>query len=523
MSEYAIYLRKSRKDNEAELHGEGETLARHRKLLLDYAENNRLHIAKIYEEVVSGESIATRPQMQLLLADVEQGLYDGVLVVEVERLARGDTMDQGLVSQTFKYSNTKIYTPLKVYDPNDEFDEEYFEFGLFMSRREYKTINRRLQRGRQASASEGKYIASKSPYGYEKIKIPNEKGNTLRIIPEQAEVIRQIYDWYVNGIDGEDVGLTKIAAKLNSLGVPSYRHEYWGKEALRDIITNPVYAGYIRWGYRRKKKAVVDGKTVTSRPVSLDENCILSKGLHEAIVSQDLFDKAQRKIKLVPPPPVGYKKELKGSLAGMVICKKCGHRMTLRSPSTEGKPPYLVCHYRYCDNVSTPYDIVEKRVLDTLKEWAEKYKLKEKRNEKNDTGSLDIIKSTAENARKKVITLQQQLDGMCDLLEQGIYTPDMFRQRSASVTERLEKAKAEYEQLSEQVVSMQKLISEKSEFIPKVEHILKVYNTLSTPADKNRVLKEVIDHAEYFKAKSGAYKGVSVDDFELIVFPKMPL
>ena len=523
MSEYAIYLRKSRKDNEAELHGEGETLARHKKLLLDYAENNRLHIAKIYEEVVSGESIATRPQMQLLLADVEQGLYDGVLVVEVERLARGDTMDQGLVSQTFKYSNTKIYTPLKVYDPNDEFDEEYFEFGLFMSRREYKTINRRLQRGRQASASEGKYIASKAPYGYEKIKIPNEKGNTLRIIPEQADVIRQIYDWYVNGIDGEDVGLTKIAAKLNSLGVPSYRHEYWGKEALRDIITNPVYAGYIRWGYRRKKKAVVDGKTVTSRPVSLDENCILSKGLHDAIISQDLFDKAQRKIKLVPPPPVGYKKELKGSLAGMVICKKCGHRMTLRSPSTEGKPPYLVCHYRYCDNVSTPYGIVEKRVLDTLKEWAEKYKLKEKRSKKNDTGSLDMIKSTAENARKKVITLQQQLDGMCDLLEQGIYTPDMFRQRSASVTERLEKAKAEYEQLSEQVVSMQKLISEKSEFIPKVEHILKVYNTLSTPADKNRVLKEVIDHAEYFKAKSGAYKGVSVDDFELIVFPKMPL
>lgn len=62
------------------------------------------------------------------------------------------------MSQTFKYSGTKIITPMKVYDPENEFDEEYFEFGLFMSRREYKTINRRLQRGRISSAKEGKFV-----------------------------------------------------------------------------------------------------------------------------------------------------------------------------------------------------------------------------------------------------------------------------------------------------------------------------------------------------------------------------
>ena len=136
MPTYAIYLRKSRKDAEAEAHGEGETLARHKRILLDYAERNNLQITKIYQEIVSGESIASRPQMQQLLADTEQGLYDGVLVIEVERLARGDTIDQGIVAQTFKLSDTKIITPTKTYDPNNEFDEEYFEFGLFMSRRE---------------------------------------------------------------------------------------------------------------------------------------------------------------------------------------------------------------------------------------------------------------------------------------------------------------------------------------------------------------------------------------------------
>ena len=82
--------------------------------------------------------------------------------MEVERLARGDTIDQGIVAQTFKFSDTKIITPIKTYNPNNEFDEEYFEFGLFMSRREYKTINRRLQRGRMASVKDGKYVANKA-------------------------------------------------------------------------------------------------------------------------------------------------------------------------------------------------------------------------------------------------------------------------------------------------------------------------------------------------------------------------
>ena len=110
---YAIYLRKSRADLEAEANGELETVARHEKQLLELASKLKLPIIKEYKEVVSGETISSRPQMQELLQDVQNGLYDGVLVMEIERLARGDTIDQGLVAQTFKYSNTKIITPSK--------------------------------------------------------------------------------------------------------------------------------------------------------------------------------------------------------------------------------------------------------------------------------------------------------------------------------------------------------------------------------------------------------------------------
>ena len=157
---YAMYLRKSRADREAEARGEMETLARHEKLLFETAKRMQITVSAVYKEIVSGETISARPVMQKLLAEIEQGIWDGVLVVEVERLARGDTIDQGIVSQAFKLSDTKIITPVKVYDPNNEFDEEYFEFGLFMSRREYNTIKRRLQRGRLASVREGSMSAT---------------------------------------------------------------------------------------------------------------------------------------------------------------------------------------------------------------------------------------------------------------------------------------------------------------------------------------------------------------------------
>ena len=207
---YAMYLRKSRADREAEARGEMETLARHEKLLFETAKRMQITVSAVYKEIVSGETISARPVMQKLLAEIEQGIWDGVLVVEVERLARGDTIDQGIVSQAFKLSDTKIITPVKVYDPNNEFDEEYFEFGLFMSRREYNTIKRRLQRGRLASVREGKYVGNRPPYGYERVKIPNDKGFTLSPIPEQAKIVKYVYDLYAYGLYGEEMGTAKI-------------------------------------------------------------------------------------------------------------------------------------------------------------------------------------------------------------------------------------------------------------------------------------------------------------------------
>lgn len=144
-----MYLRKSRADEEL---GYGNTLERHGEMLRDLAAQTGIHVdgAHIFREIVSGESIEARPQMQKLLKAVEMGLYTGVPCIELERLSRGDGADRQRILKAFQFSDTKIITLTKTYGlaGDDSFDGEFFEFGLFMSRREYKMIKKRLYRGR---------------------------------------------------------------------------------------------------------------------------------------------------------------------------------------------------------------------------------------------------------------------------------------------------------------------------------------------------------------------------------------
>lgn len=286
--QYSLYLRKSRADLEAEERGEGETLARHEKMLIELARRYGFSIGKIYREIVSGESIEARPVVQELLKDVESGRWKGVLVVEVERLARGDTMDQGRVAKSFKFSNTKIITPIKIYDPNDEFDEEYFEFGLFMSRREYKTINRRLQRGRVSSVKEGKYVGSVAPFGYDRVKLVKDKGYTLAK-NDEAPVVEKMFQLYAYN----EIAINEVARRFNLAGYKPRKAKEWTISAVKDILSNPIYIGKIRWDSRKTVKEYKNGKIVNTRP--RNENYTLCDGLHEPIIDMETWNIVQEK------------------------------------------------------------------------------------------------------------------------------------------------------------------------------------------------------------------------------------
>jgi len=522
---HVIYLRKSRADLEAEQYGEGETLARHEHILLELARKLHLDILDIYREIVSGDSIASRPMIQRLLSEVEAGQWDGVLVMEVERLARGDTIDQGLVAQAFQMSSTKIITPTKTYDPNNEFDQEYFEFGLFMSRREYKTINRRLQRGRLASVQEGKYIASRPPYGYQRKKLEMEKGFTLTPDPQQAPIVKMIFDWYVTGErqpDGslERLGVSRIVRRLNDLRIAPLRGQDWTPASVRDILNNPVYIGKIRWNWRKRTKHKEDGVIVISRPRSSEEEYLIAEGRHEPIIDPAIFALAQEYRKNNPVPSVHEKSVLSNPLAGLVVCGKCNRKMQRRPYLKSGRTPALICPYTTCNNVSTDLVVVEARILKSLKKWLDDYRLRWGNQIETKTTGIAVHRQAIRKLDTEIQTLQKQQERLHDLLEQGIYDTDKFLERSRILAERRKQAIEDRAALATELALAEQREASQKDIIPKVEKLLAVYSTLPTAKAKNDMLKEVLEKVVYTKEKSGRW--ADPDDFQVILYPKIP-
>ena len=507
---------------EAEQRGEGETLARHEKALLELAGRLKINVVDIYREVVSGETIAARPEMQRLLSEVESGMWAGVLVMEIERLARGDTIDQGIVAQAFKFTGTKIITPSKTYDPENEFDEEYFEFGLFMSRREYKTINRRLQRGRVASVKEGKYVGSRTPYGYDKVKLEHDKGYKLVPNPEQAEIVKLIYQLYTVGERQPDgsymrLGLYKICRRLNDMKIPPRFGDRWTGAVVRDLMRNPIYVGKLRWGWRKAVKKRESGQIITTRP--RDPDVPVYEGLHDPLVDKATFDLAQEYLSMNTAPSIRERGVTQNPLAGIVVCGKCGKRMQ-RRPYQSGRQETLICPYTGCANVSSDLRTVEARILEALRSWLQDYKVRWASGASVKDQSLVVKEKALKTVEAEIKALETQRDNLHDFLERGIYDTDTFLERSKNVASRLQQANIDRDALEEDLKDAIRRYETQQSIVPKVEELLELYNVLPGAKAKNEMLKEVLEKVIYTKDSNGRWG--DPDDFTIELYPKIP-
>lgn len=523
---YAVYLRKSRKDEEAEMQGAGETLSRHRETLLNLAKQRGYDIGRIYSEIGSADSIAGRPVMQQLLDDVQDGMWEGVLVYDVARLARGDTMDQGRVAETFRYSTppTRIITPERVYDPENEADEEYFEFGLFFARREYKHGTRRMQAGRTASGREGKYAGSVDPYGYHRYKLKGEKGWSLSIVPEEAEFVRMMYAWAVNGrdtvVDGasvhEEMGATKIADALNALGSRTGRGNPWTTSSVRVVLHNPVYAGKVHWFKREKKVQIVDGKRISKRPLS--DKYFVQEGRHDAIIPQDLWDAAQLATTGRNRPSVHKSKQTMNPLAGLVKCSECGKAM-VRTPMYGhlAGVDYLKCSTTRCPTSACPLSDVENMVLESIASWVEDAQRYDAALP-SASSSQDDSSSLLAAAQARLDELKKRRARLMDLLESGVYDAATYAERNALLIAELKEATAALEAIPERVPSIQERLVH---LLPQLKHVLEAYDAAATPADKNKLLRSVVERVVYHKTHACNRDERPGDFVSLDVFPKV--
>lgn len=483
----AVYLRKSRMEEGLDTE---EVLRRHRQGLDECAQRHGLDIVDYYPEVVSGESLYARPQMLRLLEDVEAGRFDAVLCMDLDRLSRGRMKDQGIILDAFKDSGTLIVTPDKVYDLSDEIDDELAEFKTFMSRREYKIINKRLRRGLQRSIQDGCYVAN-APYGYKKITI--DRRPTLEPYEPEAKFVRVMFDMYINGY-----GCTLIANHVNAMGARPHRSASFSRSSVAQILRNPTYIGKIVWNQKTHIKKNTKGNQKHITIYNPREKWSITDGLHPPIIEKEVYDKVQD-IMAGRYHPSQNDGTVKNPLVGLVKCANCGsnlQRMVFKNQQ------YLLCTRKGCC-AAAKFDLVESRVLSHLQDTLSQIEL-ERPDHRQD---LTPLEESVEAIGKELATCNRQKTRLHELLEIGEYDLPTYRERMNIVKERLS-------DIERRLADAQRRLDQARVYEPSVQAanirvVLDAYHSCDA-AHKNSLLHSVIETIIYRKAKK-----TKPADFEL--------
>lgn len=479
---YLMYLRKSRADGEHET--VEEVLAKHYKMLQDYAAVNlggAIPEDRIYREVVSGETIQDRPEMNKVLFRIQNDKISGVLVVEPQRLSRGDLSDCGTIVRAFRYTDTLIVTPTKTYDLSEKYDRKFFEMELMRGNDYLEYIKEIMMRGRTASTKAGNYIGSIPPYGYSKAKIGKE--HTLVPNPQEADVLRLIYDLWVN----EGLGCTAIAHRLDSMHIKPRNSKLWYHASIQSMLKNPVYIGKIQWNSRKTIKKYENGIITSSRPIN-KEDAIIVEGKHEPLISEELYYASLNRFGKIPKtkPSAG----LINPFAGILHCS-CGRAMVyqvLKKCSNR-----LVCSNQvHCNNRSALYDEVEAEVLLSLKKCAAD--IQEYINEDNISKVSETQKAIIANLKKELESLESQQTKLYEFLEKGIYTTEIFLQRNGALAKRRHELE---EAIEESQAQTQCKVDYENRYVALIEAINALENKSLDAKLKNRLLRTVIKDITY--------------------------
>ena len=490
------YLRKSRADDPT-LTVE-EVLARHEAILDEWAERNlgaKVPEENKYREVVSGETIADRPEIQKVLKLIESPKIKAILIVEVQRLSRGDLEDCGRLIKLLRYTNTLVITPQKTYDLRDEYDRDSFERELKRGNEFLEYTKKIMNRGKLRSISEGNYIGSIPPYGYNKVWITEGKRKcpTLAINEEQANVVRMIFDMYTN----QNLGMPTICNRLDSMGAPPPKGDRWSNRALKDMLSNIHYLGKVKWNWRKTITVVEDGEIRKIRPKSEIGEFLIYDGRHEAIIAEELFNATQEK--LGKNPRVRQNMGIRNPLAGLVYCQ-CGTAMTLRTYKAHNGEPRLLCNNQtHCHTGSCTYDEMLEMVKGVLTQCIEDF---EHRIKSNSGDSMKLHEKLLKSLEKKMQDLEAreiaQWEAQSHPDESQRMPPHIFKMLN-------EKLLKEKEEVKEAMCNARKSMPDPVDYREKVVRFRKALDALENPdmdaEDKNRLLKDCIERIDYNREK----------------------
>ena len=495
------YLRKSQSDDP--LLTVEEVLQKHETILDEWdlkhlgaliPEENR------FREVVSGETIKDRPEINKVLRLIESPKYKAVKVVEPQRLTRGDLEDIGRLMKLLKHTNTYVITPERMYDLRDEYDWNAFEAELKRGNDYLKYTKKILHRGRLLSVSEGNYIGSVPPYGFDKIKIKDGKKEcpTLKENPEQANIVRMIFDMYGN----KGMGRTSICYKLDELGVKPPKGKQWAPTAVKEMLKNVHYIGKVKWNYRPIVTIVEDSEFKKTRPQVNVEEYLIFEGKHDGIIDKELFDRVQERIGNNHRTTSRVK--LRNPFAGILYCRNCGKIMVLKynrdKDGNEKCAPRIMCSDQSrCGTGSCTFDEIIDKVCEVLQSCIDDFEIRIQENQSN---SVELHAQLIKSLEKKLKDLEAK---ELSQWEQQSH-PDPEQRMPAPIFKQLnEKLLKEKEEIREALCKAYEALPEPIDYEERQTTFKEALIALRDPeADivlKNELLKACIERIDYYKVK----------------------
>lgn len=508
--QYIIYLRKSRQDDPNETIE--EVLAKHEAMLQDYAVRefgHKIPEENIYREVVSGESIESRDEMKKVLARIEDPNIKGVIVIEPSRLSRGDLLDCGKLINDLRYTKTLVVTPIMTYDINNKMERKFFQDELLRGNDYLEYTKEILLRGRIAAVKmRGCYIGSIPPYGYKKIMIG--KNHTLEIVEEEAAVVRQVFDWYIEGVT-----LLNIARRLNEMGVKSQTGGQWTKSSLRGMINNEHYLGYVLYNKRVETVCVENGERIVRSLQQPEEKVVKARGLHDAIIDQTTWDAARNVSPYVPRNKNLF--PLQNPLASVLVCSKCGKVMR-RAKYDHCEDRYTCRHGFQCfksvkvsDMVSAVITAIEDGEIPAL----------ELKVANDDGSSYKIQQKLLAKLEKQMEDYEAQEEAQYEYLESRQYTPEVFAKRNAALRAKMDACQDEIKKAR---ASMPKSVNYEVAIKSLHEVVEVLKDESATPAVKNKVVKTIIERIEFTgspRFQEGDKIGLEYNPFSIKVFLRL--
>jgi site-specific DNA recombinase len=297
----ALYVRVSTSEQAQE----GYSISAQISLLQNYASVHGYNVYKIYQDAgISGKDIDHRPAMKGLLEDAKSKKFSSVLVWKLSRLSRS-LLDLLSIVDTFNKYDISLQSHSEKFDTSSPMGKMLLQLLGSIAEFERNTIAENVKMGLGERFKQG-YSKGAIPFGYK----PEDKKAV--IVPEQAEIVRHVFNTYLNTPDGKC--LTYLAEKLNKDGFRTRTGGLWSRTAIRDMLLNHFYAGFVRTG-------------IHAHGYYYGKNAEVLKGEHESIVSEEVFKAVNDKLKSKKFESIIRFPENDSILTGLPICPKCGARM----------------------------------------------------------------------------------------------------------------------------------------------------------------------------------------------------